>query len=311
MFALQLISAQDDRRTAPWTDDARLELGTPVEISLGYGALRNTLIVGEITALEPAFTIGGSPTLGVRGYDKRHRLNAAPRQQTFKDKKDSEIAEEICKRVNVPITVIDSKVTHAYVAQVGLTDLKFLQTRAKRIDFELAVAPDGNLAFRPVASDKSSIMRLTLNDDLLEFHPRMALVPMTSFELLAYDVKKKEAIKATAKGGDEVGIMGVVSAAQRAAKVFGTVVETAVRESAFTQAEADAMARARFNQASLDFIQGGGRVRGRTDLRAGCVIHLDELGTRFSGDYYVNSVVHSYSRRDGYLTDFQVKRNAS
>ena len=41
------------------------------------------------------------------------------------------------------------------------------------------------------------------------------------------------------------------------------------------------------------------------------VIGLDDLGTRFSGEYYVTSVVHSFSRHEGYLTDFQVRRNAS
>ena len=38
---------------------------------------------------------------------------------------------------------------------------------------------------------------------------------------------------------------------------------------------------------------------------------MNDLGTRFSGQYYVTSAVHRYTRRDGYITDFRVRRNAS
>jgi phage protein D len=41
------------------------------------------------------------------------------------------------------------------------------------------------------------------------------------------------------------------------------------------------------------------------------VIEIAGIGTRFSGDYYVTSVLHSYTRRDGYVTRFEVRRNAS
>jgi len=61
---------------------------------------------------------------------------------------------------------------------------------------------------------------------------------------------------------------------------------------------------------TLDFIRGEGRCRGCTGVRAGTVIRIDGAGKRFSGQYYVTSALHSYTRRDGYLTQFQVRRNA-
>ena len=149
MFSLELISKEDEKGITPWTDDDRLALGAAVEISMGYGDDRESLIVGEITALEPTFSIAGAPTLVVRGYDKRHRLNAVPRTHTFTDKTDSEIAEEVCSRVNVPVTATKSDVKHPYVLQGDQTDLSFLQERAQRIHYELAVDIDGTMLFRP------------------------------------------------------------------------------------------------------------------------------------------------------------------
>jgi phage protein D len=312
MFALELISKEDEDGTTPWTDDERLALGTAVEISLGYGDGRDPVIVGEITALEPTFSVAGPPTLVVRGYDKRHRLNAAPFTHSYVDATDSQIAQQICDLRHVPIEATDSGVRHAYVLQADQTDLDFLRQRARRIHFELAMDQRGTLLFRPVASGTSSVLTLSLDEDLLEFRPRMALVPLTEVEVLGWDPKEKQTIRASAKAGDELSTMaGERTAAQQAEAVFGSTVETMVRAAAFTQAEADRLALGRFNAAALDFIRGDGRARGRTDLRAGVVIHLDGIGERFSGDYYVTSAVHSYSREGGYLTDFHVRRNAS
>ena len=57
MFSLEMISKEDETGIFPWTDDDRLALGAAVEISMGYGDDREPLIVGEITALEPTFSI--------------------------------------------------------------------------------------------------------------------------------------------------------------------------------------------------------------------------------------------------------------
>ena len=311
MFTVELISKEDENGIAAWTDEQRLSLGAAVEISMGYGDDREALISGEITALEPTFSIAGPPTLVVRGYDKRHRLNVTRRTRSFVDQKDSDIAAQIGSEAGLSVTATDSGVTHSYVLQADQTDLQFLQERARRMQYELAM--DGEtLLFRPVANAASSSVTLTLDDDLLEFRPRLALVPLTEIQVLGWDFKEKRTITTSAKAGDEVSTMdGKRSAAQQAETFLGSAAETLVRSPVASQAEADQIAVARFNDAALDFIRGDARARGRTDVRAGRVIRLADLGARFSGQYYVTSTVHRYSRRDGYLTDFRVRRNAS
>lgn len=311
MFTLELISKTDERGSTPFTDDQRLALGAAVEISLGYGDDRESLIVGEITALEPTFSIAGLPSLIVRGYDKRHRLNGSRRTRGFIEKTDGAIAEEICDAVHVPISVNKNGVEHSYVLQADQTDLEFLIERARRMHFELAMN-GGTLSFRPVANDASRILTLSLGDDLLEFRPRMSVVPMTELRVLGWDPKEKQPITASANAENQaVPMGGKQSAAQHAETIFGKAIETIMRVPVLSQAEADQAAVGRFNAAQLDFIRGDGRLRGRTDVRAGRVLRFVDLGQRFSGDYYVTSAVHRYSRRDGYHTDFRVRRNAS
>lgn len=311
MFSLELISREDEAGTEPWTDVEQFSLGAAVEVSLGYGDVLEAVIAGEITALEPTFSAAGPPTLIVRGYDKRHRLNTARGTRSFLGQKDSDIAAQVGGNAGLAVAATDSGVTHPYVLQNNETDLNFLLERARRIHYELAMDGD-TLLFRPVANTAAGAVTLTLEDDLLEFHPRLSLVPVTQMKVLGWSPKEKQAFMASAGAGDETGTMGgEKSAARQAGDILGEAVETMVRTPVGSQAEADQMVAGRFNAAALDSIRGEGCCRGRTDVRAGKVIRIEAIGTRFSGAYYVTSAVHSYTRRDGYITHFQVRRNAS
>jgi len=78
-----------------------------------------------------------------------------------------------------------------------------------------------------------------------------------------------------------------------------------------SQAEADQMAKAMFNDMALGLIAGDGEAVGNADVRAGTTIRLLGLGTRFTGVYYVRRAEHHISPKIGYVTKFNVVRNTS
>ncbi len=310
MFAFELISRDDRNGTQSWTDDERFALGGAVRVDFGYGETVETLLSGEITALEPSFTLGGPPTLVVRGYDKRHRLNKFRRTRSFVGQKDSEIAATVCGDAGLDVQAADSKVQHPYVLQADQTDFDFLLERARRIHFELAMADEAVL-FRPVANDGNEVVTMSFADDLLDFEPRLALISASQVEILGWDPRGKRPIDAVGQQADEqVPMDGRASAVAISADVLGDRIED-MNVPVESQAEADQIAQGRFAAMTLDLVSGTGRCRGCTGIRAGKVIRLEKLGLRFSGLYYVTSAVHSYTRRDGYLTAFRVRRNAS
>jgi phage protein D len=309
MFSLQLISKEDEHGTDAWTDDLRLQLGATVELFMGYGTTLESLIVGEITALEPSFGVGGPPTLVARGYDRRHRLNGVRRHKPFPKRKDSEIAALVCKDI-VTVDATDSRVAHEHIVQNYQTDLEFLLDRAQRIGYELAMK-DTTLLFRPIGNKQAATATLTLTDDLLEFRPRMSLEPVTQVTAVAWDPKQKAPIVASADADSIPAMDGKRLGAAVATGVLGKRVEKLPGKPVASQAEANQLAVGKLSAASLKFIKGDGSVRGRTDLRAGRVVELKGLGKLFSGSYYINSAVHRYSPRAGYVTDIRVERNAS
>ena len=311
MFTLGLTSSEQQANANQLIDQALFAIGNVVEVKLGYGDRLMRLISGEITGLEPEFTYNGLPSLTVRGYDRRHRLQRGRKTRTFVQQKDSDIAAQIAREAGLSAQTQDSQVTHAYTLQANQTDLEFLQTRSRPIRYEV-VMDDRTLLFRPVANAESEVLTLTFEDDLLEFYPRLSSMgQVNEVAVCGWSPKNKKEIIGQARRGDEVSTMGgQKSGAAIAEAAFSTAVARLGDRPVRTQAEADQLAKAHFNQDVLALIQGEGVCKGYPQLRAGKVIKIDGIGQRFSGNYYVTAASHRYSTR-GYYTHFTVQRNST
>lgn len=311
MFMLELLGGDDTGETS-LIDGSQFPIGGAVEIKFGYDDTLETLFAGEITGLEPIFARAQAPLLVVRGHDRRHRLLRGRKTRSFVQQKDSDIASAIASEAGLTAQATDSEVVHDYVLQANQTDMEFLQERARRIRYEFKIE-DKTLHFRPVQNDQGEVLTLTPDDDLIEFNPRLSTLGQASeIEVRGWSPKDKAQLVAKAKDGDEVSVMGGQdTGAALSAAAFGASPVLVSTEPVLTQAEADQLAKAGFNRAILALVVGDGLCAGRTDLRPGTVIKLDGIGTRFSGQYYVNSTSHEYTPRDAYQTHFVVWRNAS
>jgi phage protein D len=311
MFTLRLINWDMQQLKVTWSDDSLFALGSEVEVQLGYVDRLQKLMLGEIVGLEPEFSADEAPTLTVRGYDVRHRLLRGTKTRSFVQVKDSEIASQVVSAANLSAQVVDSKIKLDYVLQRNQSDLDFLQERARRIGYELAVS-DKNVLFRPFQNDTRAVLTLDRTGTLLEFYPRMTSPSLVSeVAVQGWDPKQKKAIIGKAAAGSETGPMGATSGPSAVKAAFGVSSATTVDQPVFSKAEADAIAKGQLNAIALDYIEGEGVCIGDTRLRAGVVIKLAGLGSRFSGSYYVVAAIHSYLAQRGYRTTFTVRRNAS
>jgi phage protein D len=313
MFRVEIEGIETTEADIPWIDEQSLfAVGDVVEIKLGYSGELKTLIIGEVTSLEPEFTFYRPPKLIVRGYDRRHRLLRGRKTRTFVQQKDSDIAAQIASEAGLSCQGTDTQVVHDYVAQVNQTDMEFLQERARRLQYEILMQ-DKTLIFRPVANAESAVLTLDLDDDLLEFYPRLSAVyQVNEVKIRGWNPQEKKEIIGQAKKGAEASRMGgKETGAALAESKFGQAATQIGDRPILTQAEADQLAKAKFNNVGLAFITGEGVCCGRTDLSAGKVIKIDGIGKRFSGEYYITSAIHHYSSHAGYQTRFTVRRNAA
>jgi uncharacterized protein len=316
LFSIRLGLVERYRDKPEWIDDALYREGSKVRIKMGYqGKALKTMVEGEITAVEVYFSSTGPETLYLQGYDRLHRLRRGRKRRTFIRQSDWDIAQKIAGEHGLSLRGDSTTVKFEHVYQNNVTDLDFLLQRAARINYEVVVE-NTTLYFRKSQETRSKVATLKWGDpedhELISFSPRLSTADQVSeVTVRGWNPKEKTEIVGRAKVGDETTKMaGSRSGGQSATAAFGDVKTMEVDHPIFSQEEADALARARFNELSLGYITGDGVCVGNPAIRAGEVIELTGLGRRFSGLYYVVASNHVCGRgAGGYRTEFSVRRN--
>lgn len=308
----------------PWTHGKRaglLKEGGALQAKLGYADDLHTVFDGEIVGLAPLFPESGVPMLRVEARTRMHRLQGAVRNRTFKDVTDAEVVEKICGELHLTPRADATPTRHPYVVQYNQTDLTFLAGRARRIGFELRVEGK-ELLFRKSQVGQGKRHTLFWGTGkgkgkeagvvpLTRFAPAMDLQGQVSEVVVrGLDPKTREVIEGSAAAGSESTKMGGKQTGPEAAQAaFGDARLLVVDHPVSTEEEAQALAKALFEERALRFVSGSGESVGLPELRAGHVVEIAGLGERFSGEYYVDRCAHVFDA-DGYRTRFDVKRNS-
>jgi len=312
MFTLTLLNWDMNRLEVTWADSDLMREGNEVEVQMGYVDDYETLLVGEITGLEPEFFVDEVPKLVVRGHDRGHRLMRGHHTRTFVQVKDSDIVSQLASEAGLNADTTDTGVLREYVLQHNQTDLNFIQQRARQIGYELLV-DDRTLIFRPIQNSEQADVTLDRVNDLLFFCPRLSTLGQVSeSQVRGWSVLEKTDIVSQTRAGQEGTTMGGTATGSTVIEdSLGTVAGITVTEPIANQAEADQLSQGRLKRKALSYISGDATCVGRTDLRAGMVVRIEGVGERFSGQYYVPTVTHTYTLALGYRTHFTLRRNAT
>jgi uncharacterized protein len=311
MFTLELASWDLAKGKLTWIDDDLFEVGNEVEIQMGYENQLKTVIVGEITGLEPEFSQNSAPILVVRGHDLRHRLLRGTKTKSYAKMKDSDIASQIARARGLSPKVKDTEVKHEYVLQHNQTDWDFLQTRAERIGYEVVI-DNKTLYFQPPQNDEQKVVTLKFEENLREFLPRLSTMSQVEeVEVKGWIPEDKEEVVGKAAAGKEGSKMGGKTTGPKAVETFGKSVSTVVIQPVASKEEADQIALGQFKDMAIAYINAEGTCPGIPTLKIAKVIEVTGVGKRFSGMYYVTSTEHNYSENQGYTTLFTARRTAS
>lgn len=308
-----LVSALDANNSRlKWIDSDHAKPGNQVTIELGYMGTLRPVLVGEISAVRVSYPSDRAAQLQIQGFDRLHRLRRGRRTRAFLQVKDSQIAEQVAGTLALQPQVTDTGVVHDYVLQNNLSDIDFLAERARRIHYEVVV-DDRTLLFRPVSNHLAETIAVEYMRDLKWFNVRMSTARQVSdVTVRGWNPGSQEAILGVARVGAETTKMkGSQSGPEIAEEAYGAFSDATVDIPVASQTEADQIAEARFNALALELTSGEGEIVGDPTLRAGNTVDLRGLGTRFSGLYYVTKAEHRLAPDIGYVTRFDVRRNAS
>lgn len=297
-----------------WMDSDTFAEENEVKIDIGYRGSAAISFLGVITAVSPTFPQSGTPTLTVRGQGLFKKLLKQCDARSFRDKKDSEIAQEIAKLVELDYKTDPTEVIYPLVTTETGTYADFLRKRAERIGYELAVTEKTLLFQKPgyITTKKGPDLTLEWGKNLKSFTPTLSTYKkITHVKVRASQTscgRGKEPIESSAEPGEERGKLGTKTASQIALEVAGKNEIIAEDHDVKSPQEAKEVAVAKLEASSLEFITGKGACNGNPQLRPRSLIEIKGIGARFSGNYYVTSATHTVDS-SGYHTTFDLKRN--
>lgn len=292
-----------------WLDDAKVDEGSPIEVEMGTTQRRGLVFAGEITGLDISFSGRLAVSLSLRGYDGRHRMMRARSPRSYERVKDSDIALQIGRKHGLQVRATVTKIVHPYLLQAEQSDLEFLKQRAAANGFEVVVIGK-TLHFRPCQHKSPPSLRLSAETDLLDFHAAVtSMNQATEVQVGGWDVVNKKAIVGKASSSS----LGRGSGPVRSKDVFGPAPITGGEFPVASQAEAEARAASQLQDLALAHVSAEATVHGDSAIEAGMVVEIRDVGSRFSGNYYVTSAGHDFelvgSRR--YETRLTMRRAAS
>ena len=325
MFSITLNDEMDPQSgKLLYTDTDVFKLGVEVKIEVRSDEIpdepsevRATLIIGEVTAIEPLFSAEGAE-LRIRGYDRAHRLNRGKHTRTYgdADPQGEGITEEQIIKTIVQETAgltgceVDtgglSDAKYHYVLQYNQTDWEFLWARARRLGYQVYVE-DKTLYFQKADAHRGSSnehpAKLVWGENLRSFEPRLSLVrQVDKATVTGWNPAEKKPVEGKgesdkSKTVPQIGITSQKTGSDLAGEAFGKGAEEVVTgRPVRNPGQAKAVATARFAEVESKFIRANGVChQGDPRLIAGRVVTIEGVGERFSGDYYVSVARHTYA----------------
>jgi uncharacterized protein len=328
-FDLVLNNWDADERRFKYLDgnDRRWDPGEKLAIAMGYRDRTglSQMITGVITSLRPSFPASGGPTLTVSGVNVLQQFRRKPVSKTYVGKTDSEIAKEICKRLQVDIVTNPRSSPPEpkldYVIQDNRMDIVFLLERARRIGYDLFVeevpAQGGapakpRIHFVPPESVERTTYKLVWGGSLTAFSPTLKTGnQVSSVRVRGWDRLRNKKIDV------EVSLKNLPTQAlaarggrDRIESMLGEREEIVGTIPVHDDNEARAVALSRLALIHRDMVTATGATVGLPDLRAGSRVEVVGVGERFSGSYFVTSTTHTLSD-SGYTTQFECRREES
>ncbi|WDD36386.1 contractile injection system protein, VgrG/Pvc8 family (plasmid) [Nostoc sp. UHCC 0926] len=303
--------------------DQVLVFDAEVEIKLGYGSQRKTLMFGILTSVKVTFPSGSAPQIEVGGFDISYRMMKQKKPRSWNDKTDSEVVKILASEyrlntspgANTPFpqqeSIENSDVKYPQIVkQEKENDFEFLTRLAERNYYEFFVFGE-TLFFRKPAYKTEPVVTLEWDKSLVSFSPEFNIAERVfKVDVMGQDTNNKMNIVGTARiFNDEIAkiFLGEIVKVIKGQKATEQLLEEQVKQTVSSEEHAKSLAKSILLKKNEEVLKGSGESIGIPDILAGTNIHLQGLGTKFSLTYYIDQTNHSISS-SGYKTTFNVKK---
>lgn len=288
-------------------DDTAITVGKTLDIEMSEGTSFSPIFKGEITSIECEFNVDLSVYFVIRAMDKMHRLTRATKTRVFVDSKDSDAVSAIVGEVGLTVEVDATTTVYKHIFQDNQNDFDFLHNLAQRNGFFL-FSKMGDVQFKKELPT-SPAATLKWGGNLRHFAPRATVAgQVDKVTVKGWNVVQKATIVGVASTSSSHSVIGAFSGSggKTAQSNISAAERFEVRMGVPTQGDADKMAQGILDDINSSFIEGDGMAVGNSAIRAGVLIKIEEVGTRFAGKYWISHARHTYRAEDGFLTYFRI-----
>jgi len=292
-----------------WIDDSLFTEGKKIEIEASNqeGQLES-IFKGEIVGIEMDLSAIGTPSVTVRCFDKSHRLHRGRKARSFLNVTDSDLAKKLAEEAGLKVSADATSAVHDWVLQNNQTNWEFLVERAAMNGFRIYCADGDVLYFEKIDKAKSAPeVELGWGEALRSFRLRTNThTQVNQVEVRAWDCLQKDTIVASARLPKIVPEIGHNDGPGKARSAFGEAKMVVVDRPFPDKAQAQVYADSVCDDMGGTFVEAEGLCYGHPSIRSGTRIKIANIGTRFSGKYYVTSATHTYTPGEGFSTVFVV-----
>jgi phage protein D len=298
-----IANKEDGSSEFAFEDESVLKLGDKLTVYAGDENSPTEVFRGVVSALEAVFSEGSPPELIVLAEDALQKTRMARRTKTYENKTLSDIATEIANNIGLTPQITGLTRDLGVQVQMNESDLVFLRRLLARNDgdlqvvgTELHVAPRGQVRRGTVELNmQSQLRRVSVLADLAH--------QVNEITVTGWDAKQGQKITGRSSGANNGPGQGRTGA-RILEDSLGRRSHQISHLHVTTDAEANALAEAAFDERQRRFVTVQGTAEGNPNLRVGTHVSLTGLGSRFSNTYYVTKCRHRFDLTRGYETDF-------
>lgn len=286
---------------------SRLALGAAIEVYVGEEARPREVFRGRISAMEMDFKIGSAPEITVLAEDALQAARMARRSKVYTDQSPADVVRAVAGGLGLRPVITGLADPVGVWAQLNESDLAFLRRLLERFDADLQVVGE-ELHVSPRQDVRRGAVELQLFSQLGRARVRADLADqVTSTSSRGWNAADGAAVRFEATNGTRLGPGSGRTGKEVLADVMAQRHEHVAQVPVVTNAEAQAVAEAAFDQRARRFVRVDGTAEGNAQLRVGTHVTLAGLDSRFDNTYYVVQVCHRYDTTRGYRTEFRAE----
>jgi phage protein D len=292
-FSLTLnVPYDSEQRSFAGFDWKRFEIGKKVTVSLGWGdGSLEPVFSGKIHRLTTDFSAGQGPSVGVSGYGLLHDMMRGTKDRSWTEQTVGDVVKEVLSSYFGTVTVEKASMQRDKIYQHDQSDYRFVASLAAKYGYQFYARRDA-VFFTPRASmgSGSPVATLRYGAALDSFSGDVDRAnEVAKVEVRHWDMQAEKEIVGTAS----------TKATNDEKEVF--------RVPCASKEEADAIAQSKLDRLSSSVATGHGETdRGVPALTAGAVVGVEDVGSRFSKNYYVTTATHRVGG-SGYRTSFEAR----